>query len=52
MKMMKPRWRWILWCLGCDLQWRWPSLGGWLMNVAAPAGWFQPGAKLGEGKPF
>jgi hypothetical protein len=46
MKMMKPRWRWILWCLGCDLQWR------WLMNWAAPAEWFQPGAKLGEGKPF
>ena len=51
---MKPRWRWILWCIGCDLQWRWPmlSMGSRLMTWSAPAEWFQPGEKLGSEEPF
>jgi hypothetical protein len=36
------------------MQWRWPmlSLGSRLMTWAAPAGWFQPGEKLGSKEPF
>ena len=51
---MKPRWRWALWCIGLEMQSRWPrlSLGGRLMTWSAPAAWFAPGAMLGEKEPF
>ena len=49
---MAPRWRWLVWCIGCDLFYHWPRFGGALMRWAAPAAWFGEGAKLGSEEPW
>lgn len=50
---MKPRWRWLLWCIGMELSWRfnWKWAGNLMVWASLPE-WFGKGTKMGDEVPW